>query len=232
MPTRVPPARRPSPQARQADRLPAQKPITDEPLPTAPPKWKRVVKRAFAFLGVLLALALAYVFLLMGEPGEDDQLAAETVTQEESIRVPIAASQVNGDQDISTLAVNFGKPVLMANGSALTLQKATLYDTAFNGGYARRLTLVYAFADGSACTVESIRPTAAVSLLSDKRYRLNVDSLYTVAGLEAVRMDSDAQICLLARGSEAAYALYCPASHTGDLSALIKLMTLMEPSAS
>jgi len=229
MPTRVPPARRPSPQARQADRLPAQKPITDEPLPTAPPKWKRVVKRAFAFLGVLLALALAYVFLLMGEPGEDDQLAAETVTQEESIRVPIAASQVNGDQDISTLAVNFGKPVLMANGSALTLQKATLYDTAFNGGYARRLTLVYAFADGSACTVESIRPTGAVSLLAGEQYRLDVETLYTLAGMDAVRMDSDREICLIARGTGAVYALRFPVAHAADISALVSQMALMQP---
>ena len=38
-----------------------------------------------------------------------------------------------------------------------------LFDTAFHGGYARRMQLTYAFATGETLTVESIRPTAAVS---------------------------------------------------------------------
>jgi hypothetical protein len=172
------------------------------------------------------------VFLLMGEPGEDDQTDSQTTAQEETIRVPIAASEAAGTTDLNQLAAKFGKPVMALYSSGLSLQKATLFDTAFRGGYARRLTLAYAFSDGAVITVESIRPTAAVSLLSDKRYRLNVDSLYTVAGLEAVRMDSDAQICLLAPRLRSGLRAVLPRFPHGDLSALIKLMTLMEPSAS
>ncbi len=93
--------------------------------------------------------------------------------------MPIAASEAAGTTDLNQLAAKFGKPVMALYSSGLSLQKATLFDTAFRGGYARRLTLAYAFSDGAVITVESIRPTAAVSLLSDKRYRLNVDSLYT-----------------------------------------------------
>ncbi len=168
----------------------------------------------------------------MGEPGEDDQTDSQTTAQEETIRVPIAASEAAGTTDLNQLAAKFGKPVMALYSSGLSLQKATLFDTAFRGGYARRLTLAYAFSDGAVITVESIRPTAAVSLLSDKRYRLNVDSLYTVAGLEAVRMDSDAQICLLAPRLRSGLRAVLPRFPHGDLSALIKLMTLMEPSAS
>ena len=230
MPTRVPLAKPAVQRPPKRDALPPQKPITDEPAPAAPSKWKRFFKRAFALLGVVFALALAYVFLLMGEPGEDDQLLAETV-QEESIRVPIAASEMGGDTDISPLAVNFGKPVLAFGSNILTLQKATLYDTAFQGGYARRLTLLYAFADGSICTVESIRPTAAVALLAGDQYRLDVQTLYTLAGMDAVRMDSDTQICLVARGTGAVYAVNCPQNHAADLNAIIGQIALMQPAA-
>jgi len=231
MPSRVPPGRRPQPRPARST-LPPQQPITDEPKPAAPSKWKGVVKCIFAVLGILLALAITYVFLLMGEPGEDDQLIAQTTTQEDTIRVPIAASQVSGSADLNPLAVNFGKPVLALYNGDLPLQKATLYDTAFRGGYARRLTLVYAFADGTALTVESVRPTAAVTLLGGDDYRLNVDTLYALAGMDAVRMDSDTQICLIASGSEAVYALRCPVAHAADLAALVNQTALMQPAAS
>ena len=140
MPDRVPPARPVAPPVTPGETLPKQKSLTDTPAPVAPPRWKRVVRRALAALGIVLALALAYVFLLMGEPGEDDQLARQAVTQEETIRVPIAAAQATGDADLTQLAANFGKPVLAMSGEGLTLTKATLFDTAFRGGYARRLT--------------------------------------------------------------------------------------------
>jgi hypothetical protein len=228
MPTSVPP-RKPAPPPLPRDDLPRQKPITDdEPAPVRPQKWKHVLKRVFAVIGILLALSLAYVFLLIGEPGEDDQLAAETATQEETIRVPIAASQVAGDADINQLAANFGEPVLAMYGGDLSLQKATLFDTAFQGGYARRLTLVYAFSDGVLLTVESVRPTAAVSLLKGSGYRLNTDTLYSLAGMNAVRMDSDTHTSLVASGSDAAYAVLCPAAHAGEIDSIARLASLMQ----
>ncbi len=232
MPERVPPGRPRVARPPARDTLPRQKPVTNDPPPAARPKWKGVVKRILAVLAAVLVLALAYVFLLMGEPGEDDQLAARTAVQEETIRVPIAASQTAGGADLNQMAVNFGKPVLALYASDLAVQKATLFDTAFRGGYARCLTIVYAFADGATLTVESIRPTAAVTLLAGEHYRLNVETLYTVAGMDAVRIDTDTQISLVARGSEAVYALRCPMNHEADLAALVKQITLMQPSAS
>ena len=230
MPDRVPPARPTVPPSAPGETLPKQKSLTDAPAPVAPPRWKSVVRRTLAALGIVLALALAYVFLLMGEPGEDDQLAKQAVSQEETIRVPIAAAQATGDADLTQLAANFGKPVLAMSGEGLTLTKATLFDTAFRGGYARRLTLQYAFADGATHTVESIRPTAAVELLKGS-YTLNVDKLYTLAGMDAVRMDSDTEITLVARGTAAVYVVLCPAAHAADLTAVTKLASLQQASA-
>lgn len=232
MPTQVPPRKPPMPAPPTGEPLPVQKPITDEPEPVAPARWKGVVRRVLVALGILLALSMVYVFLLMGEPDEDDQLTAQTAVQEEAIRVPIAASEVGGNADLNPLAVNFGKPVLALYGSNLTLQKATLFDTAFNGGYARRLQLIYAFADGQTLMVESVRPTAAVALLGSERYSLSMDSLYSLAGMDAVRMESDTLVCMLTRSLDTAYAVVCPKEHEAELGALLKQLSLMQPATS
>ena len=230
MPAQVPPRRPVPPRPPAGEALPKQKAITDEPEIATPAKWKAVVKRVLIVLGLVLSLAMVYVFLLMGEPDEDSQLTQQNATQEESIRVPIAAAEIAGTADMNPLAVNFGKPVLAVGGSGLTLQKATLYDTAFHNGYARRMSLTYAFADGALLSVESIRPTAAVELLKAGRYRLNMATLYTIAGMDAVRMDSDETVCVLARSLDAAYALLCPVTHEAELGALLKQAMLMQPS--
>ena len=228
MPSQVPP-RRPQAPPPARDQLPVQKPITDEPEASPPAKWKKIVKRVLAVIGLALSLALIYVFLLMGEPGEDDQLQKQTAVQEETIRVPIAAAQVDGNADLNPLAVNFGMPVLALSGSPLTLAKATLFDTAYHGGYARRMQLSYTFPTGETLTVESLRPTAAVSLLGGERYSLRMDGLYTIAGMDAVRVDGQETVMVLARGLEAAYAVVCPKAREGDLPALLKQATLMQP---
>lgn len=228
MPTQVPP-RRPQAPPPARDQLPVQKPVTDEPEQRPPAKWKKTVKRVLAVLGLLLSLTVIYVFLLMGEPDEDDQLQRQTARQEESIRVPIAATQVDGTADVNPLATNFGMPVLALYGSPLTLTKATLFDTAFHGGYARRMQLTYAFATGETLSVESIRPTAAVSLLGFGSMTLRMDSLYAIAGMDAVRVDGQDAVLVLARGREAAYAVVCPKTQESGLVALLKQATLMQP---
>ena len=232
MPSHVPPKKPVDHMPPARESLPVQKAITDEPEPRTPARWKKIVKRVAAIVGLVLSLSLVYVFLLMGEPDEDDQLTQQNAAQEEIIRVPIAASQVAGDADLNPLAVNFGMPVMALYGSPLTLQKATLFDSAFRGNYARRLTLVYAFANGDTLTVESIRPTAAVALFGGERFSLNMQALYTVAGMDAVRMDSEQTVLILARGLDAAYAVVCPQSHVAELPALLKQLTMMQPATS
>ncbi len=228
MPTQVPPKRPQAPPPAR-DLLPAQKPVTDEPEAKQPAKWKKVARRVLAVIGLLLSLALIYVFLLMGEPNEDDQLQKQTAAQEEIIRVPIAATQVDGNADLNPLATNFGMPVLALYGSPLTLTKATLFDTAYHGGYARRMQLIYAFPTGETLTVESLRPTAALALLAGGRYSLRMDGLYAIAGMDAVRADGENTVLVMARGLDAAYAVVCPKSKEGDLTALLKQATLMQP---
>ena len=212
------------------DVLPTQRPVTDDAPPPPPPsKWKRALKLAGAALLLLLALAFAYVFLLLGEP--EDMMEAQPAVQEDTIRVPMTAVDAQPDADMSTVAASFGKPMLMLYTDQAALQGVRLYDTAFEGSYARRAAFRYAFPDGAVLRVESYRPAASVAQLMDTRYTLRVDRLYSLAGMNAVRMESDGDICVLAQNDEAAYVILCPRTHADALDALLRQTALLRPSA-
>lgn len=212
------------------DILPEQKPLTDEEAAPRPPaKWKTVLVRALTVLLLIVALALMYIFLLLGEPDEDE---VYTQTQPEAqITMPMTAVESLGESNLSTLAVTFGQPVMSLYGSGLSMELSRIYDTAFGGGYARRVTLSYAFADGSRLLVESIRPTGAVTLLRDSGYVLDADTLYAIGGVDAARMDNDRQICVFGQTGEAVYAVTCPRSHAEELEALLKQTALIAADA-
>lgn len=224
MPHSVPSqSRMPRQQVKPRDVLPQQRPVTDEVAAPPPKRWVFIAKRVLLGLAVTLALAFTYLFLLLGEP-ENTAVDVPHV-QEEVIRVPMAAQE---NADLGAISAGFGKPVL-ALYSELPLHKASLYDTAFQGGYARRATLTYAFADGQAVILDSIRPTAAVTLLESGRgAALVLDNLYAIAGLDATRMDTDRTICIFGRAEEAVYAVTCPASRAADLSVLIRQTILLQ----
>lgn len=224
-----PQSRVPHQTAQPQDVLPTQKPISDEAAPPAPPaKWKKRLKRGFQVFLIVLALSMAYLFLLLGEP-ENATLEAST-QPEESISVPMAALELQAGGDLSTLAATFGKPVLALYGG-LELAGATLYDTAFQGAYARRAILTYTLEDGQRLTVESIRPTSASTLLAGKeRATLSINQLYALAGVDAVRMDlQGGDICILGQTQDAVYAVRCPATHEAELGAVLKQTLLLQP---
>ena len=211
------------------DVLPEQKPITDDGEQQKPPSKIRIFfKRLGLGLLLLLALSLAYIFLLLGEPEPMEEMP-QTAIQEEVIHVPMAAVESEGVTDISTVAAAFGKPVLALYGDPFPLQKSTLSDTAFQGGYARRAALSYALPDGQILKLESIRPTAAVSLLKQPGSSLYMFDIYNLAGMDAARMDNPDTVCLFAQNTEAVYAITCPASQVEELWAVLRQTTLWSP---
>ncbi len=214
---------------RPQEPMPAQKPVTDEEEapPKTPSRARKLLVRALLCLLLAAALVFAYLFLLLGEPDEDAKYA---VSQPQAqITMPMSALETPGDADVQSLADTFGQPVLSLYGG-LSMQKARIFDTAFEGGYARRVTLTYAFEDGATLTLESVRPTSAGELLDQRGYKLEAQTLYTLGGLNAARMDNSQQSCVFAQNDVAVYAVVCPASHAGDLPALLKTTTLTAPS--
>ena len=201
--------------------------LGEEEVQSKPPSLlKRVLKRVGFAILLVLALVFAYVFLLLGEPDEDAKYMQKE--PEASIAMPMSALEIPGDANVQSLADTFGQPVLSL-GQALNMKKARIYDTAFENGYARRVTLTYAFEDGTEITVESLRPTAAVSLLKQNGYKLDAASLYTLGGLNAGRMDNAASLCIFAQSDAAVYAVLCPQTHAEELTALLRYTMLIAP---
>ena len=207
------------------DILPAQRSLTDEEeLPQKPARWKTVLLKGIAALLLIVALGLGYLFLLLGEPDEDAAYTRQA--EEERITMPMSAVESPGESNPASLAETFGQPILSLYGSALTMERSRVYDTAFGGGYARRVTLTYRFDDGSALSVESVRPTAAVTLLGGNGYTLDADSLYYIGGVDAARMENSSTVCVFGQTDAAAYAVLCPKEHAQDLETLLKQTAL------
>lgn len=228
MPVEAPRPRKGALHGRQkpGDPLPQQQPVTDEaPAEKKPSRLRLILLRAAVAVLLVLALVFAYLFLLLGEPDEDAKYVY--LPDEELITMPMAALEVPGEANLQNLANTFGQPVMALYGGP-ALQRARVYDTAFGGGYARRVTLTYAFEDGAQLTVESIRPTGAITLLGSG-YSLSARSLYALGGLDAARMDGGGQICIFGQSDTAAYAVLCPAGHESDLSGLLRQTTLIAP---
>ena len=193
-----------------------------------PSALRRILSRVGAVILLILALVLAYVFLLMGEPEADSKDAASP--PEETILMPMSALETPGEANVENLAETFGYPVL-ALDQGVEMEKARIYDTAFEGGYARRVTLTYAMEDGTLFTVESIRPTMAATLLKQDGYSLDATALYALAGFNAARMENDLNICVFAQSEAAVYAVVCPKTHEEELASVLRQSMLVEPPA-
>lgn len=207
--------------------LPAQKPVTDEEQEVRSPSLLgRILRRIAMAVLLILALVFAYVFLLLGEP--DDEAKQLVRMAEETIHMPMSGVDMPGETDSAKLADAFGQPVLALN-QALSMYKSRIYDTAFEGEYARMVTITYTFEDGQTLLVESLRPTAAVTLLKKDGYTLDASALYTMGGLNAARMQNDTSICVFAQSDTAVYAVTCPVSHAEELETLLRHTTLVAP---
>ena len=204
-------------------------PLDEEEIQLKPPSlFRRVLKRVGFAVLLVLALVFAYLFLLLGEPDEDAKYMQKAA--EETIAMPMSALEVPGEANVQTMADAFNQPVLSL-GQALEMKKARIYDTAFEKGYARRVTLTYAFEDGTEITVESLRPTAAVTLLHEKGYKLDAAALYTLGGLNAGRMDNASTLCIFGQSDTAVYAVRCPRTHAQELTSLLRYTMLIAPGA-
>lgn len=183
------------------------------------------MRRVLAWVAVALALALCYLFLLLGEPDEDSKLAQQPA-QQTPITLPMSAVESPGDTSPEGLVEIFGQPVLVP------VRQRSVHDPfpgvrhRFSGRIRRRATLTYAFEDGQSLTVESIRPVSAIALLKGEDYHLNGDTMYYIGGMDAAWMENGADVLVFGQTADAAYAVRCPIGHKAELDVLLKQTTL------
>ncbi len=217
--------------AKPKDILPEQKPLTDEEFIQKPtPKWVKVLKKILFWVLLAVMLVAVYLLLLVAEPSEDSKdLPADDTSATEVIRMPMTALESTGDTDLQRLTDTFGGEMLTLSAQGLALAKTRVYDTSFQGGYARRVEMTYTYTNGETITAVSIRPQSAVELIKEGSYSLTISSLYELGNLTAARMDSDDFVCVFANADTAAIALFVPSSLSGEVSTLLSQTKLYYP---
>lgn len=199
---------------------------SQQPMPVKGKKWKRIVRRVLLALGAVLLVAGVYLFLLLGEPDDDAKFMADR--QYSRITSPMTSMEAADSAGLQSLADSFGLPVLqMYSGAVLT--HARMNDVSIGSEYARTVTVTYEGEDGAVYTLYSIRPKQAASVIEKEGASLDGSALYTLAGLNACRMQTDAEITVFAENENALYALVCPRSEEGNLTRLLKQTVFITP---
>lgn len=167
--------------------------------------------------GILFAL-LAAVFsliIIMTAPQEDEN----AILTDQPLMTASPAVTISSEGELDHLLAAFPVPVLHClPGYDLTFTGGTVYDVAFEDGFARRAEMTYATPAGGKIVLTSIYPARASSLLERDGYAL-ID-ITTLAGMDAVRMDREDSIRIHAQHSEALYILTAPAMPYSELSGL------------
>lgn len=125
---------------KQQNVLPQQRPVGEEDEPKKRSPFVRFLLTAAAVVSVVLMLTAAYLFLLVGEPDADSKKTE--VVQQQTITSPMSPWNGIGDASLASVPSYFGDSVLYLYSGA-TLEKTSINDTAFGGGYARITVLTY-----------------------------------------------------------------------------------------
>ena len=187
---------------------------------------QKVLRRVLMILGAIVLVVGGYLFLLLGEPDDDAKFIAEK--QYSRITTPMTPIEASDSAALQSLADSFGMPVMQLYGGAV-LTRARMNDVPMGAEYARTITLTYADEAGTEYTLYSIRPKNATALITKEGAKLDGSALYTLAGLNACRMQTDTEITVFAENENALYALICPASNAENLSHLLKQTVFITP---
>ena len=191
------------------------------------PVFGQALRTAGLLLMSLLAGTAFYVAVILGEPQEIEQVVRPLEDQPLLLASP--AINVAEESQLYALLNAFPVPVMHPlSGSGLTFLTGTSYDTAFESGFARIVTLKYESAAGQEMTVESIYPARALSLMGKKDYHLSGVAGQSLAGMRSVRMENDDFIRLHAQAEEALYVVTVPKMESSDLIALTRSLQLFE----
>ena len=198
-----------------------------EAVRTKAPVWRRVLKTLVTALITVLLAVVFYVAVILGEPQEVDRVVKPLTDQPLLLASP--AVQIEGEGQLSALLNAFPAPVMHPlSGSGLRLTSGTCYDTAFEDGFGRIVSLTYVNDAGQEMTVESIYPARALSLMGRKDYHLAGVAGQSLAGLKSVRMENGASIRLHAQAEQAIYVVTLPKMESAELIAWTRPLQLFE----
>ena len=164
----------------------------------------QVLRVALRVIAGLIAAAVLYLAVILVESDTKKEAPAASLPLPDTVGTVTVSDSANLDG----LYNAFGAPALRLRSNQYTLQTAQCRDIGYGSGYARVLQIAYQAEEGSVCLV-SIRPAAALSLLTPSGMTLSTDMKQALAGMSAVLFTDDAgSRRLYAQGQDAAYLLY------------------------
>jgi len=188
------------------------------------PLMQKILHRIAAVLAAVVLGAVFYLAVVLGQPEESDKTAP---LQEQPLLAASPAIQLTAAEELPQLTAAFPVPVLsFLPGAGPQLNAGMSYDAAFENGFARILDLRYILSSGGTVQVQSIYPARALSLLSREGYTLRTASSQSLAGLQAVRMDSASGVRFHAQSDQALYVVTLPRMEDEALSATLKALQL------
>ena len=186
---------------------------------------RKILRKTAMALAALLLLGAFYLAVVLGQPQESDAPVQADMTQPLLSASP--AVTITEDSRLGDLTGPFPVPVLCAvSGGSLTLTSGVSCDLAFEGGFARKITLTYQTPAGQQLLVESLYPARALSLMGRGDYHMAGVAGQSLAGMQSVRMENDATIRLHAQSETGLYIVIAPKMDSSDLAALTRSLQL------
>ncbi len=182
----------------------------------------RLIAGAAKWAAVLTVAAVFLLAVAVGSP-RPEEAASDAPQPLLTASPPLMA--VSAD-DLPELIHRFPVPVLAAMQEDWQLLSCTSADTAFEGGFARIMTLVYRLASGAEVTAVSVYPRRAVSLLPGAGWHLSAVQPPTLSGLRAVVMTSANRVRVHAQSQEGFYWAETDAAGPEDIQAFLSPLKL------
>ena len=177
--------------------------------------------------GLLLLLCVCIVFVTVILLNPEETLPAP----EQPLMSAHEAIIIQGEEELPYLLKDFPAPALAANGrTALKFQGGSSYDSAFESGFARILSLNYTYQDKEV-TVLSIYPARAISLLPKEGYHLSAATSPLLSGGQTVRMEDGKHVRIHLQTDYGVYAVVIPRNAVGLLTEIVRPLQLMTAGA-
>ena len=188
---------------------------------------KKILRGILTALLTLLAAAIFYIAVILGEPQEE--LIAIQPLMDQPLLTASPAMNVAEESLLFALHNDFPVPMMQPlAGSGLTFLFGESQDAAFEEGLGRIVTLRYRTSAGQELTVSSIYPARALALVEKGDYVLADVAGQSLAGLKSVRMENDTHIRLHAQAEEAIYVVTVPKMGSSELISITRSMQLYE----
>ena len=190
---------------------------------------RKVLERALFILLAVICIGAFYLAVILAEvPADQD---APKVTAAPAVALSAEQPrQIGSLNDMHQLVEHFPAPALVLKENVqIAFAGGLVNDLAYQGSFARLVTLTYQTQSGETLTLQSIYPADAFTLLPGKGYALKNTLTAALAGMTAVRMENADTVRLHVKGESALYAFTAPKMAEEAFSEISRQAILIKP---